>query len=59
MKDLYKFYYTTYGKSKHNIHFHTRHTNSPERTLEAKQLTKLFNVKAIAGYGWTKLKPLS
>lgn len=53
---LYKFYYVTFGKSKHEIKFHTRHANVPHKTNEARQLKKLFDVKAIASYGWVKIE---
>lgn len=55
VKAYYRFFYVTFGKSKDNITFHTRHTNAPNTTRSAKQLKKLFNVKAIASYGWEQM----
>lgn len=55
VKAYYRFFYVTFGKSKDNITFHTRYTNAPNTTRSAKQLKKLFNVKAIASYGWEQM----
>jgi len=60
-KGVYKFFYITFGKSKHKIVFCKKYCSAPKATKEARQLRKLFDVKAIASYGWelleTELRP--